>query len=214
MTAWLECLDANKDAEECILALGDNTSALGWIYRSSRVKPTSMSYKAIQMVARHLASVFLDSTHCLASQHLKGDHNVVADLLSFAGHDHEKAHPLAADNPSDHVLTQRFHKFLHSQIPANFAISPLPPEILSWASQVLQTAESSLIRATKAQTKPTTSSGVDGFPFANVRASLLTPTSLLYSTMSANSSSEPSWVCTSMPPGTSTVNLLGLVARQ
>jgi hypothetical protein len=73
VTTWFECLDADKDAEECILALGDNTSALGWIYRSSRVKPTSMSYKAIQMVARHLASVFLDSTHCLASQHLKGD---------------------------------------------------------------------------------------------------------------------------------------------
>jgi hypothetical protein len=43
MTAWLECLDSNADAEECILALGDNTSALGWIYRSSRVKSTSMS---------------------------------------------------------------------------------------------------------------------------------------------------------------------------
>jgi hypothetical protein len=51
VTAWLECLDSNADAEECILALGDNTSALGWIYRSSRVKSTSMSYRAIQTVA-------------------------------------------------------------------------------------------------------------------------------------------------------------------
>jgi hypothetical protein len=214
VTAWLECLDSTDDAEECILALGDNTSALGWIHRSGRVKETSMSYKAIQMVARHLATVFLESTHCLASQHLKGDHNVVADLLSFAGHDRDKPHPLAADNPSDHVLTRRFHKFLHSQIPASFAISPLPPEILSWTSQVLQIAESSLIRATRAQTKPTTASGVDGFPFVNVPASLLTPTSLLYSTMSANSSSAPSWVCTGMPPGTSMVDLPGVVARQ
>jgi hypothetical protein len=47
VTAWLECLDLNADAEECILALGDNTLALGWIYRSSRVKATSMSYCAI-----------------------------------------------------------------------------------------------------------------------------------------------------------------------
>jgi hypothetical protein len=31
-----------------------------------------MSYRAIQTVARHLTTVFLDSTHCLASQHLKG----------------------------------------------------------------------------------------------------------------------------------------------
>jgi hypothetical protein len=42
-----------------------------------------MSYTAIQMVARHLATVFLDSRHCLASQHIKGDHNIVADLLSL-----------------------------------------------------------------------------------------------------------------------------------
>jgi hypothetical protein len=111
VTAWLECLDSGDDAEECILALGDNTSALGWIYRSSRVKPTFASYRAIQTVARHLATVFLDSTHCLASQHLKGGHNVVADLLSFAGHDRDKPRPLAADNPSDLVLTQRFHQF-------------------------------------------------------------------------------------------------------
>jgi hypothetical protein len=214
VTAWLECLDSETHAEECILALGDNTSALGWIYRSSRVKPTSMSYKAIQKVARHLATVFLDSTHCLASQHLKGDHNVVADLLSFAGHDRDKPHPLAADNPSDQILTQRFHEFLPSQIPANFAISPLPPELLSWTSQVLQIAESSLIHATRAQMRQTTGSGVDGFPFANTQASLLTPTSLLYSTTKANSSSEPSWACTGMPPGTSTVDLPGVVARQ
>jgi hypothetical protein len=131
VTAWLKCLDSATTAEECILALGDNTSALGWIYRSSRVKPTSMSYTAIQTVARHLATVFLDSRHCLASQHLKGDHNIVADLLSFAGHDRNKPHPLAAGNPSDHVLTQRFHQFLPLQIPENFAISQLPFEILS-----------------------------------------------------------------------------------
>jgi hypothetical protein len=214
VTAWLECLYSIEDAEECILALGDNTSALGWIYRSGRVKPTSMSYEAIQKVARHLASVFLDSTHCLASQHIKGDHNEVADLLSFAGHDRDKPHPLAADNPSDLVLTQRFHQFLPSQIPANFAISPLPPEILSWTSQVLQIAESSLIRATRAQMRQTTGSGADGFPFANAQASLLTPTSLLYSTTKVSSSSEPSWFCTGMPPGTKPVDLPGVVSRQ
>jgi hypothetical protein len=214
VTAWLECLDSDTAAEECILALGDNTSALSWIYRSSRVQPSSMSYNAIQKVARHLAAVFLDSTHCLASQHLKGDHKVVADLLSFAGHDRGKSHPLAADNPSDQILSQRFHEFLPSQIPANFAISPLPPEILSWRSQVLQIAESSLICAMRAQMRQTTGSGVDGFPFANTHASLLTPTSLLYSTMKANSSSAPSWAWTGMPPGTSTVDLPGVVARR
>jgi hypothetical protein len=112
--------------------------------------------------------------------------------LSFAGHDCDKPQQLAADNPSDHVLTQQFNQFLPSQIPENFAISQLPPEILSWMSQVLQIAESSLICPTRAQMRRTTGSGADGFPFANAQASLLTPTSLLYSTMKASSSSEPS----------------------
>jgi hypothetical protein len=32
VAAWLECLDSAPTAEECILALGDNTSALRWIH--------------------------------------------------------------------------------------------------------------------------------------------------------------------------------------
>jgi hypothetical protein len=105
ITAWLECLHSATNAEECILALGDNTLALGWIYQSSRVKPTSMSYTAIQTVAWHLATIFLASHHCLASQHLKDDHNIIANLLSFAGHDRDKPHPWLRTTP----LTKSSH---------------------------------------------------------------------------------------------------------
>jgi hypothetical protein len=121
-------------------------------------------------------------------------------------HCRHKPHPLAADNPSNQILIQRFHEFLPSQIPVNFTISPLPPKILSWTSQVMQIAEFSSFRATRAQMRQRTGSGVDGFPFANTQASLLTPTSLLYTTMKANSSSAPSWACSGMLSGTSTVN--------
>jgi hypothetical protein len=76
--------------------------------------------------------LLLQSKHYLATQHLKGDYNVVADLLSYSGTVRGKPHPLASDHPPDDILTHRFHTHLTSQIPANFQISPLPSEILSW----------------------------------------------------------------------------------
>ena len=35
------------------------------------------------MIARHMALLVLDANCCLASQHIRGDLNTVADLLSF-----------------------------------------------------------------------------------------------------------------------------------
>jgi hypothetical protein len=51
-------------------------------------------------VARKIASACLmEPQCCLASQHIKGDLNCVADLLSFSGKDRGKGHPLAFDDP-------------------------------------------------------------------------------------------------------------------
>jgi hypothetical protein len=92
--------------------------------------------------------------HCLALQHIKGELNLVADLLSFAGTTWGKRHPIAHNNPLDPKLTQRFHTHYRSQIPENFVISPLPQQILLWVIMVMQTHESYLICAKKTQTKP------------------------------------------------------------
>ena len=79
--------------------------------------------------------ILLEYNCCLASQHIKGDLNVVADLLSFAGNgDRGKAHPLAYDDPPNDILTQRFRDYLPSQVPANFEICQLSSEILSWVT--------------------------------------------------------------------------------
>jgi hypothetical protein len=97
LTVWLVLLECDQQGseEECILALGDNTSVIGWMYKSGRLLPGSPYYKPIQLIARKLAHLITASSHCLASQHIKGDYNTVANLLSYAGDVRGKAHPLA-----------------------------------------------------------------------------------------------------------------------
>jgi hypothetical protein len=84
-------------------------------------------------------------SHCLASQHLKGSLNVIADLLSYCGSSRATPHPLAADSPDGRTLTRRFHSSLPQLIPQNFEISPVPADIFSFAVLVLQTTEWSFI---------------------------------------------------------------------
>jgi hypothetical protein len=126
--------------------------------------------------------------HCLPAL------NNVADLLSFAGsltRAGDKTHPLAADDPPNDILTQRFHSAYPEQIPANFAISQLPDEILSWASRVLQITASSLTADKKAATKTTAASGVDGSDSASKPAAYLTPSSPVYPQTTENFSPDP-----------------------
>jgi hypothetical protein len=89
VTVWLTIIECTKLGEDqaCILALGDNTSAIGWLYKSSKLMPGSLYYRPVQMIARKLACLITDSTHCLASQHSQGDQNTVSDLLSFVKND-------------------------------------------------------------------------------------------------------------------------------
>jgi hypothetical protein len=119
LTIWLvilECDQQGKD-QECILALGDNTSAIGWMYKSGQLLPESPYYKPVQLIARKLARLVTTSSHCLTSQHIKGDYNTVADLPSYAGDVRGKAYPLTNDYPFDTNLTERFHSSIPQLIP-------------------------------------------------------------------------------------------------
>ena len=102
---WLACLES-EGGENCILAIGDNTSAIGWLHNSSRLDTLWDAQKAHLQVARKIASLLIDFRCCLASQHLKGELNVVADLLSFVGDNSRgKSHPIADDTTSNDELT-------------------------------------------------------------------------------------------------------------
>jgi hypothetical protein len=205
VTIWLTILECKHEGRQqaCILAIGDNTSAIGWMHKSGKLKHGSVYHAPVQLIARKIARLVLHSTHCLASQHIKGDENVVSDLLSFAGNVRGYDHPLALDLPSDLTLTQRFHDHLPQLIPEGFAISPLPNEISSFVTQALQMTELSLHQNKKNLTRHETASGAAGYLSAPSPVSALTPSSLAYPSPKKSSSSEPSLPFTASLCGTS-----------
>jgi hypothetical protein len=211
VTRWLQIWET-PEPEECILSLADNRSALGWVYRSGKIQSDSWYFDAVNAIACKIVSVLIDSSHCLASQNLKGDHNDVADLLSF-GPDRgtEKAHPLATADPPNDVLTQRFNSFLPKLIPQGFKISPLPNEILSFVMQVLQTSESSFTRKRSRPKRNETESCAVGSTFVTPAESAITLTSLEYPPTDLNFSAAPFYPSTGSQIGTRQESLLGNV---
>ena len=206
INVWLECLEPDID-QDCILAIGDRTSAIGWLFKSSGFDSNGTEHAAHLMVARHLASLLLKHNCCLASQHIRGELNVVADLLSFAGKSERgKPHPLAFDDPPNDILTNRFRLHLTSQVPENFRISQLPNEMLCWVTLVLQIAMSSLAVAKKDAMKEQTDSGDGGKASVATSGTETTPSSLCYPSSSVNFSSSPSSIAIGShigpPPGT------------
>jgi hypothetical protein len=79
----LACLGLSRPRlVTCILALGASTSAIGRLHHTSSLDHNNACHQAHLQVARHLASVLMSYNACLASQHIKGDENLIADLLS------------------------------------------------------------------------------------------------------------------------------------
>jgi len=117
---WLELEFNNnmKIAYPKILALSDNTSTIGWLYKSNfNVK----SHPGHDRVARKVARLLLEKEASLESQHIRGSHNVIADSLSRDHH--------LQETHLKFILTSIFPK----QVPQNFSISStLPEKIISW----------------------------------------------------------------------------------
>jgi hypothetical protein len=189
---WLSIISGTR--LDCILGVGDNRSGIGWIKRSGHL-PLDSIYAAavlILMIARKIATLVTEWDGCLASQHLKGQHNDVYDLLSYSGECRGHRHALAYDEPSDSELTHRSHSHLPQLIPSGFEFRPLPSKILSWVVSVLRTFESSWIRSKKPPTKREINTGDVGPVFLGTSA-FISNSSVCYPRRTANSSPNPSW---------------------
>ena len=149
---WIDLIENNLPQFSCILAMGDSTTAAGWLKKSnfkySDNESQAMTEAKLKLARDH--ALRLMSNKCSDySQWFKGDHNDLADSLSRDHH-----------IPTN-ILTQLFHISIPSQTPKNLKISPLPLEIHSYITSILQ----SLPGDTQQQEKLKTSKiarGVDG----------------------------------------------------
>lgn len=135
----------------CLLALGDNTSGIGWIFKTGRIGRSSIYYRPAKFIARRIATEAIENDAQICAQHIKGCHNDVSDILSFEGDQRGAPNEFTYDRPDDITLSQRFHDHLPQLIPENFLILPLPPEINSFALQALQMISESLERSRKSR---------------------------------------------------------------
>jgi hypothetical protein len=67
----LELKTCKRGDHDYILALSDNTSAVGWLHNTAKLGPGEGAPKAHLMVARKIAKQVLDHGCCIASQHIK-----------------------------------------------------------------------------------------------------------------------------------------------
>lgn len=201
ITIWLTLIECKEQGlkDELILALGDNTSAIGWMTKTSFLTPDSVYFSAANFIARKLASLMIESGNFLASQHLKGKKNIVADWLTFSGsvrsaemNGGAEEHPLAFDSPSNDQLTHRLLRFCPKLLPPTFAISQLPTEILSFAQQSGAMLESSMMHKQRAPPKQSTEFPGGGRASAGPTLPASTPTFLEYQQTKPASASEPS----------------------
>jgi len=207
--------EASEEGEEspCILALGDNTSAIAWIYRSGRVSKNQRYYPAVKFIARSIARAAMGGRGQVCSQHLPGKKNVVSDLLSFEGN--KRMGSVAReteDCPPDDELTLRIHQSFPQEIPSGFRIQHLPSEIEQFAVSVLRILSKSWKGKPKRRWSAGIGHGGDGEASSKKEGWEPTLTSIRYPTTKKESSWQgASWRGTDQPNSTAMGDLLDSV---
>jgi hypothetical protein len=130
-----------------VLLLTDNSSGLCWLHRNN----FNPDQQPIHFeIASKLALTCLQQNFTIHPQHIAGIHNKVADSLS-------RNH----DTPTN-TLFHDIVSYFPSQVPANFVIYDLRPEIISWVSSTLALDPSSSTPAQRQPTKVSTAHGDAG----------------------------------------------------
>ena len=91
ITLWLSLLkyEGLGLENELLLILGNNTSAISWIIRSSLPK-SSVYRPAVLFIARKIASIISKSQNFIVPRYIPGQLNSIVDWLSFKGEERLK----------------------------------------------------------------------------------------------------------------------------
>ncbi len=121
---WVDIINDDVPAESCFLSQTDSSSAAGWLRKSNFADKTETMVQLT--TARQLATLVINAKSCIYSQWFAGELNVVSDCLSRDFH------------LNDSELTNLIQSRIPNQTPFGFFLSPLPTEICSWLTCLLQ----------------------------------------------------------------------------
>ena len=127
----------------------------------------------------------------IATQHLEGRLNDVADLLSFEGSDRGRTNPLTEDCPPNDILTSRILLHHPQLVPTDFRISNLPPGIASFACSAMQTIELYWTQSRRKGIGKSRGCGAGGLP-SSPSLGTITPDSIAFPEKSESSFSSVS----------------------
>ena len=146
VSMWVDCWFDGIEENSAVLSLSDNSSAVGWMYKSSFGSDKPLHVQ----VSKKLTELILHHKFSLQAEHIPGSKNDVSDILSRHWH------------LNDNELTLFLDENFMSQIPENFHINPLPNEILCWISSIVPACPESSSARPKEHTKSATNVGNDG----------------------------------------------------
>ena len=216
--------------DEVILILGDNTSAVSWIFRAS-LPTKSIYFPTINFIARKIATAVSASRNFIVSRHLEGKRNVISDYLSFEGKERVfkkkfkvngkvtfvervSVNPVAHDCPPNDVITHRIVSIFPQLVPKGFKVCLLPKDLLSFAQEAVEMLELSFIRAQKGETRRMTDTGNVGADSAITTLTVSTQALKEYPQKNSASSYGPSLKFTESPNLIDQEELLGRIGNQ
>ena len=187
ITVWIDILEGELEIESCILSMTDSSTSEGWARKSNfETDPENVDcpdFNPVEAevrmeVCRHFAELCIESKIRHYPQWFPGPKNNVSDSLS------------RDDDRTDEELTHLLYLHFPEQMPKHFRISPLPNEIVSWLTSLLQKLpEKSQLQEKHTRTK--IGRGVDGSPMPSRSASPTTSTSTTSPEQTESKSWEP-----------------------
>ena len=128
VTVWVDIINGRLNRGDCSLSMTDSSTSEGWQKKTNFSEENEDPIQAtIRIeVARKHAMLLLENGIKNYSQWFEGKANDVSDSLS------------RDDDRSDEELTNLLHSHVPQQMPEHFEIVPLPKEIVSWLTCLLQ----------------------------------------------------------------------------
>jgi hypothetical protein len=131
ITPWVDLIAKRLNAGDCALSMTDSTTSAGWLRKTnfkeeSDDESNNIEARVRNEAARKHASLYIEAGIMEYTQWFEGKANNVADSLSRDFH------------LNDDDLTSLLRSLYPEQLPLHFEIVPLPKEISSWLTSLLQ----------------------------------------------------------------------------